>query len=399
MSNPRSSAPYLDGIRGVAAFLVFVHHFLLVFYTSTYTGIATSSKLNNLDTIYGLSPLSVLTNGNFWVHVFFTLSGFVLSRKYIRTNDTTLLVSGMHRRFIRLFIPVAVSLLLVYVMMTVNAFSNVKVASITGSEWWFSHMWHFDAPIPKLLNCLFYSTMFQGDSIYNTVLWTISFELYGSLFVFAFLLFTHSVGYRPLLLFIVFIYFYYSNQSAYVSFVSGIYLAMLEQKRITCATPIRRDVALIILALALLLGSFPSNGNKAGTIFEHLGLTLLDFAPWYHIVGAYLFVYIFVARPSFQKTPGRYVFRQLGRISFSLYLLHVPIIGSVGCAAFLAVYKTAGYHIGALAAFICSTAVLIPLSILFTKYVDDKAVALSKRFYEMLKPGDLTQLSGNALQD
>jgi hypothetical protein len=31
--------------------------------------------------------------------------------------------------------------------------------------------------------------------------------------------------------------------------------------------------------------------------------------------------------------------------------------------------------------------------------VDDKAVALSKRFYEVLKPGDLRQLSGRALQD
>jgi peptidoglycan/LPS O-acetylase OafA/YrhL len=371
----------------------------LVFYTSTYTGVAAPGKQNGLDTMYGLSPLSVLTNGNFWVHVFFTLSGFVLSRKYIQTNDPELLVSGMHRRFTRLFVPVAVSLLFVYVLMMSHAFSNVRVASITGSEWWFSHMWQFDAPSSKLLNCLFYSTMFQGNSIFNTVLWTISFELYGSLFVFAFLLFTHSVGYRPVLLLLVFFYFYYSNQSAYVSFVSGIYLAIFEKKRTQDAPPIRRPVALGILALALLLGSFPSNGNKAGTVFEHLGLTLLDFAPWYHIAGAYLLVYIFVARPSFQMITGKRVFKQLGRISFSLYLLHVPVIGSVGCAAFLAVYKTVGYHIGALTAFICSTVILIPLSILYTKYVDDKAVALSKRFYEVLKPGDLRQLSGRALQD
>jgi peptidoglycan/LPS O-acetylase OafA/YrhL len=198
---------------------------------------------------------------------------------------------------------------------------------------------------------------------------------------------------------LVFFYFYYSNQSAYVSFVSGIYLAIFEKKRTQDAPPIRRPVALGILALALLLGSFPSNGNKAGTIFEHLGLTLLDFAPWYHVVGAYLLVYVFVTRPSYQTIPGKRLFRQLGKISFSLYLLHVPIIGSVGCAAFLALYKTVGYHIGALTAFICSTLVLIPLSILFTKYVDKKAVALSKRIYEMLKPGNLEQLPGRALQD
>ncbi|MBL7692306.1 MAG: acyltransferase [Flavipsychrobacter sp.] len=399
MSALRPSVPYLDGIRGIAAFLVFAHHFLLVFYTSTYTGVVAAGKLDAIDIMYGLSPFSVLTNGNFWVHVFFTLSGFVLSRKYIQSNEPELLVSGMHRRFIRLFIPVAVSLLLVYVLMMVHAFSNVKVASITGSEWWFSHMWQFDAPFSKLLNSLFYSTMFQGDSIFNTVLWTISFELYGSLFVFAFLLFTHSVGYRHILLLLVFIYFYYSNQSAYVSFVSGIYLAIIEKKRSIGTTPIRRDLALTILALTLLLGSYPSNGNKAGTVFEHLGHTLLDFAPWYHTVGAYLLVYIFVARPSFQVIPGMSVFTQLGKISFSLYLLHVPVIGSVGCATFLAVYKTVGYHIGALTAFISTTIVLIPLSILFTKYVDDKAVALSKMFYEMLKHRHLGQLSGRALQD
>jgi len=112
MQKPTNKIFYLDGIRGVAAFMVVIHHFLLAFYPSYYTLDKQASHINNLDVQFGMSLFSVLANGDFCVCIFFVLSGYVLSRKYFLTNQLDVLISGAQRRFVRLYIPVATALFL-----------------------------------------------------------------------------------------------------------------------------------------------------------------------------------------------------------------------------------------------------------------------------------------------
>jgi peptidoglycan/LPS O-acetylase OafA/YrhL len=69
----------------------------------------------------------------------------------------------------------------------------------------------------------------------------------------------------------------------------------------------------------------------------------------------------------------------LGKISFSLYLLHLIVLGTVGCYLFNHLVWRIGYGEAAIVA----TGVALPLtfgvSSLYTNYVDLKSIAFSKR--------------------
>src|ERR1035437_10886835 len=106
MQTTTGKISYLEGIRGLAALLVFFHHFSLAFYPAFFTHDPGASHLNGLEVQYGTSVFSVFSNGNFCVCIFFVLSGFVLSRKYFQSNTFSVLLSGAQRRFVRLYIPI-----------------------------------------------------------------------------------------------------------------------------------------------------------------------------------------------------------------------------------------------------------------------------------------------------
>ncbi|CAF1349705.1 unnamed protein product [Didymodactylos carnosus] len=60
------------------------------------------------------SPLRLLVAGEFAVSGFFVLSGHVLVHRYMQKKDSSILISGLIRRFPRLFIPSTISLLFYY---------------------------------------------------------------------------------------------------------------------------------------------------------------------------------------------------------------------------------------------------------------------------------------------
>jgi peptidoglycan/LPS O-acetylase OafA/YrhL len=72
--------------------------------------------------------------------------------------------------------------------------------------------------------------------------------------------------------------------------------------------------------------------------------------------------------PALESVPCRW----LGRLSFSIYLLHFPILFTVVCAAFVAVPSTA-------ATFALFIALTLLAAIGFERAVDRPAIALSRR--------------------
>lgn len=384
MSRPPYVAPYLDGIRGTAAFLVFVHHFLLAFYPSYFSFDMATTHNGGLDVWFGRSVFSVLSNGNFCVHIFFVLSGFVLSRKYYHTGDMAVPVSAMYRRFIRLYIPVAFALISAYVLIVLGAFRNAEVSQISHSDWWFGGMWRIVNAGETLLRCLLYETMFNGNNVLVTSVWTISQELYGSMLVFAFLVFAHFSRYRIPLLLVMLAYFYFTRSFGYFCFMAGVSLCHTERRSTG-----RYDgvIALLSLAAALVLGSFPSNGNYEHTLFADLGHTLMAFRDWFHSLGAYLLVLAFVLSPSLQRLASLSLFRFLGYISFAFYLLHVLLMGTFSSALFLNAYPLLGYHWAVVVVFLVTVPTISAFSWLATRFIDEPGIAFAHKLADkFLRP-------------
>jgi peptidoglycan/LPS O-acetylase OafA/YrhL len=376
-----SKIVYLDGIRGIAALFVFFHHFLLAFYSAFYNYDLNASNINGLEVKYGQSVLSVFSNGNYCVAVFFVLSGFVLSRKYFQTRLFEVIVSGAQRRFLRLYIPVAATLIISYMLMKAGLYYNVPVSKIAHSEWWFGQQWAFTHPLEKLWMCLKVSTMFLGDNSFDTSLWTMSIEFTGSLFVFAFLAFTHHTKSRFAALMLVFLYCKFTDQVTLSAFVFGISLNYAEQYAGKLNKYFALVAAAILLMLGLFLGSYPSAINNNGTLFDHMPQIIKRYAIWFHVLGAYALVLAFVISPAFQRAISVSVFRFLGYISFSLYLLHPIIIGSFGSYFFLKLYGHFDYNHSVAVVFILTISVTMFLSWLMEKYIDDPGIRFSKYVY------------------
>ena len=71
-----------------------------------------------------------------------------------------------------------------------------------------------------------------------------------------------------------------------------------------------------------------------------------------------------------QKIFGLPVFVKLGNISYSLYLVHFPVIATAGCGLFRLLYGKMSYHPAVLCTFVGTTMLTILVSVGFTKYIE-----------------------------
>ena len=77
-----------------------------------------------------------------------------------------------------------------------------------------------------------------------------------------------------------------------------------------------------------------------------------------------------------------WLFRFLGYISFSLYLLHPLILGSFSSWAYLSLAAPIGFNKSLPLVFILTTIVCMSASWIMTKFIDDPGVKLSKYVYD-----------------
>jgi peptidoglycan/LPS O-acetylase OafA/YrhL len=381
MEKAANKIAYLDGIRGVAAFMVFLHHFFLAFYIGFYIPDSGQSHLHGWEVKYGQSVFSVFSNGHFAVCVFFVLSGYVLSRKYVQANELNLLVSGAQRRFLRLYIPIAAVMILAFILMVTNCYHSQALSRVTHSEIWIGEDPEPPHVFMRLLQCLLYKTMFLGDNVFDTSLWTISTEFYGSMFVFAFLGLTHKTRNRLTMLFLALVVAFFMK-TILAAFIFGISLNYIEKVKFESNKFLSNGFAALLLLVSLLLGSFPTTTEIRGTIFENMPQWLYAYNFWFHTIGAILLVLAFVVSSWLQYFISLRLFRFMGYISFSFYLLHPVIIFTFSSALFLSVFGYLGYNAGVAVVFLCTLALCLLLSYFMTKYVDEPGNRFAKYVYE-----------------
>ncbi len=383
MAKSTDKIVYLDGIRGVAALCVFFYHFLLTFYSSFASFDPKAVHLaNNLEILYGKSIFSVFTSGRFCVNIFFVLSGYVLSRKYFIENNLNIVLSSANRRFLRLYFPVAFTILLSWILMLAGFYYNVPASIITRSDWWLGSFWHFPDVFSKLWHSLLFDTMFLGDSSFDNSMWTMTIELFGSFLIFGFLALTHQIKNRFLMLIFVFLYFMLTDREQYATFIFGISLNYVEKFTKNSNRYFNTILSTALLVAALLLGSFPARFELEGTIFAKMPHPVLMHWEWIPVAGAFFLVMAFVISPRLQRFISLRIFRFLGYISFSFYLLHPIILGSLSCFLFLKLHDQFGYNHTTAIVFVLTLAFSLCVSWLMARYIDAPGMRLSKYVYE-----------------
>lgn len=374
--------PYIDGLRGIACILVFVNHFLMAFFPASYLGGDTISHISGgLDTWYATSPVSVLTNGNFWVCVFFILSAYVLSYKILQNADSEHALDSISnsflKRYFRLFLPVFCVCVLILLLSRLGLFVNNAAAAITGSGL-MTGRYEYPLSIYELFSSSFARIWFKADETFSNSFWMLSTLFIGGFLSSILSIMAGKRNRRMLILYGFFALIFIHLDSLYLSFVLGTALAYISVRHFEWLNRMKQAVSLKIAAVflflsGLFLGGYPSGVDAPANIYHYLNHLPEVLTPYkfYHIIGAFLLTAGMLCLPVLQRGLASKPILFLGDISFAVYLLNLPLIFSLSSGLLLKMAAFFEHYLlcSALIFFI-SAVTLIVLSFLFHHFIE-----------------------------
>jgi peptidoglycan/LPS O-acetylase OafA/YrhL len=346
---------YLDGLRGFAAFLVYWHHHQLWAHGNTFLNHAFENAYGYED-MHFMASLPIVrtffTGGHFAVATFFVTSGYVLSLKplmLIQAGDLNALLpnlsSALFRRWIRLFLPI---IIVITVYQTSWYVFGCIVRGIEQQENWLKQLWE------GYLEFKHFSFIFREGGkpwlSFHFHLWSIPVEFKGSIVIYtALTAFACCVKNVRLLgsLGLVFYFMYIVDGWYGAMFMAGLLICdldLLAQKDelprwMKKLEPFKLIIFYHLFLFSLILGGVPAETQDIANLAKQPGWYYLSFlkpqAPydykWFYLFWAAIFLVSSVPRIRWLKAFFETRFCQwLGHISYSLYMMHGPVIWLLG---------------------------------------------------------------------
>ncbi len=378
---------YLNGLRGLAALVVVFHHFAYVFLVWATRG-AGAHHYAAEGVIYA-TPLQLLVAGNFAVCIFFILSGFVLSYAFFQTGAVAQVQGAALKRYFRLMPPILMSVLLSWAILTLGLHWNHEAAAITGAPW-LNNFWPRAVSLGEALRYGAWDILVGNGQagLLNNALWTMKIEFFGSMLVFGFLglfgkLRLRWIAYAVLVLI--------TWKTYYLAFVLGIALCDVSARKWSPGQ-LAWPVVAGLVAGGLWLGAAPIPG-PTHTLYDAVAWPGADRQVVFvltHIVGAAMVLGALLYSPVLKMVFASRPLRYLGRVSFSMYLLHVLVLGSFVSYLFTVMSIGHGYLTSMVVAGIGYLVMVVILSDIFTRYVDEPSIrlasAVGRRLMRARKP-------------
>lgn len=435
IDNPKDkhmrSTAYLDGLRGFMALLVYVHHHQLWAH-----GAQKKPQHGIFENGYGwegeyhLATLyfvrNFFTGGHMAVAIFFVISGYVLAakplslivdKKYDQLFDS--FSSSIVRRWFRLYIPIFITTLVYITTWHVFGYtvSNAKQEKNLRDEIW---NWYTE--------CKNLTFLFKEGPIWlsmNVHVWSIPLEMRGSMVVFTSLIGFYRASTNMRLLGMIGLTFYslYIADAYYCAlFCAGVLLCDIDTLYyrkskdypwlIAYFRSWKLYMSIFFFIFGMYLAGVPSFTNDVTTLTKTKGWVWLSYLKpqavfdykWFYLFWASVMMVSSIPNlPLLKKFFESRFCQYLGRISYALYLVHGPILSSIGDR----VYFTFGWVpnemdpsmeywmdwfsvskkglMGLELDFLLPHLVLVPITFgmanIVTKYVDDYAVSWSARLY------------------
>ena len=361
-----------DGLRGLAALKVMLCHFVAAFLPSLLRGNygdleQAKNPLSLVEKIIGSPVFTVLFNGNFAVLIFFVLSGYVLSSPALK-NDNQKIRSRFWGRYLRLNIPVCVACILSWCALKIGLYYNLDAGVITNSKW-LLQQYARDVSFKELIEIATIKGVL-GEGVLIPPMWTIRVELIGSVVLLATLMLSPA-----------------NRQVACIAVVSiavlllrtadTIYLLCFFAGCLCNWMTVSRRIALPLFLVGLILGSYQPDG----VTFMLPSLTA-DSKTLYNAISAVSLTIALCRGGLFARSLANPYVQYLGKVSYSIYLLHFILLCSVSSA--VVVTLGAGW-VGLSVAFILYIITTFSIAHFFTLTVDNSAVSLAHKFARFIE--------------
>ncbi|WP_338778800.1 acyltransferase [Metabacillus sp. FJAT-52054] len=335
----------LDSLRGIASMIVVIFHTVVsypAFYNANYHFKFESPFLELLIT----SPLHTFVAGGEAVLLFFILSGFVLTLPFTNKSNDISYFEYIKKRFCRIYIPYILimlfSIMLMFLLANYNGIDSLSPA--------FNNRWQHQITVGSIISYLFMIGYDQTNV--NGVVWSLDHEMRISLiFPFLVLLLLKSAWLRNFLyltivcltlkfgllglsLFIknaflsAFIYSL-SNTSYYtILFLIGALFA--KNRKEICAifislkTTLKWGIGLLgFIFLNFKWIFYGLSAYKSNFVFFNMISILNDFMA---VLGVILLMLVVLCSIKVDKFLNKKPLLWLGKISYSLYLVHTPVL-------------------------------------------------------------------------
>jgi peptidoglycan/LPS O-acetylase OafA/YrhL len=353
----------LDGLRGTAALIVVFHHFCAAYIPSLVPG-ENAKPLLVADT-----PLAIFYNGAFSVVIFFVLSGFVIAHSAARKERE--LPLNLTLRYTRLALPCGASVLSAWMLLKVMPNAATELYSRMPHPWL---LWTYQGAIPGVRTALWQGLVLiffrSGFDTFNNPLWTMKIEFIGSCFLYIFYFVLRGRVRLPVLV-ILAAFFPIAHKLNYEGFFLGAIL-----RELWAANRLRKVKPTSCFFAGLILGSFSAGFHQRmhlPSVPEIFRIGSRD-GILYPLAAA-LIVYGCITAPrlgaAFSCAPARF----LGRISFPLYLFHVPLLYTVFAGAMLRFWPASDLQLAIL--FLVFVGVAISLGYLGTVTIDEPVLKMN----------------------
>ncbi len=259
--------------------------------------------------------LYFVSDGTLAVYIFFVISGFALSCGFFETGRTSILAQLALRRYPRLTLPILASCLISFALLETGLVFNHEAAIYAKSAFWLGTFFGFTPAFPDLLRFSLFDVYFSYDPAhtYNSALWTMSTELFGSMFVFGCLALFAETYLIPV--YIASMVILILLHSPLVAFLLGMMLANAQTK----SQWFREDSAaktvsgFVVIVTVVALCTWKKNISGDPNIMALVAALLVTAVAQSRTLRAF-----------FERRLSNF----LGHISFPLYLVHMSVIVS-----------------------------------------------------------------------
>ncbi|KAI7285607.1 aquaporin [Hortaea werneckii] len=348
---------WLDGLRGLAAFEVFIFHYIDGWLDRT----TPWGHGEHMRSEWYYLPIfrTFYASGDAAVCLFFGISGYVLSYRMLsllrqrrQEKLLTALSSAVFRRAIRLYMPVLIETFIL--MLLVRLFDLPKPTPYESAPTLFAELKAWCVSFVHLLPPLRYPDRF--DKLLNPydggISWTIPLEYYGSMYVYTTVLLLSqlpSIVVRRCLAVALAIHGFVKDDWIASQFVMGMIFADYQLERRDASQSQLKDSSHrpsrfrpwllgLMFAFGFYLSGLPGSTHVSDTevaprpFFDWLAQPLTNVGLYskdrqtdrYILCIAAMFCMISVGEtPALRRLPELRIVQYLGRISFGLYLCHI----------------------------------------------------------------------------